>query len=152
MGSIKVTQLEKANTVMSDLYINWDLPNKKVSHTLIYGCDILSADELYFTWEFLSVDSKVLNGSTLQPACWTPGPVSLSITAKTWTWLSGKSGSSTLFLKIQHATQLQTIDQVSVLHHVLTAEPLMEFTILLSYSGVTLQQTHMVQLISHTLK
>jgi len=49
MGSIKVTQLEKANTVMSDLYINWDLPNKKVSHTLIYGCDILSADELYFT-------------------------------------------------------------------------------------------------------
>ena len=68
---------------MSDLYINWDLPNKKVSHTLSYGCDILSADELSFTWEFLSVDSEVLTGSTLQSKGLTPGPVSLSTTAKT---------------------------------------------------------------------
>lgn len=99
IGSVKVTQLEKANSIMSDLYINWDLPNKKVSHILIYGCDILSADELSFTGEFLSVDSKVLTGSTFQSAGSIPGPVSLSTTAKTLTLLPGKLEAPRFLLK-----------------------------------------------------
>lgn len=136
MGNVKVTQLEKANSIMSDLYINWDLPNKKISHTTVYGCDIYL--QMNFTREFLSTDSEVPTCSPLWSAGLTAGPVSLPTAAKTWIWLPGKSGSSTFFLKIQQALQLWTFHHVSLLGHVLTAELLSEFTILLSYSGVTL--------------